>query len=862
MSKPLSGAQKRKKKQELEEKICRIPKITGFLLPTSGSSAQPSACGSSKEHASTCSQEEIPPQSVSEYGSEVNTVDSSDQPMSLETTPVPMEVEKPSFHNVEIQDATAEAVDIPPKSMEKSGFLTDIGLWPNSSTLEMREYWSKNGNSSVRKPLEKLRNEGFPKSFKDGRCCTADMFLRNCPNGDKVERKWLCYSNNTGRIYCFDCKLFSSSTNAFSSDGFSDWKHASERISSHEQSQHHIRAVIDTAKFSKLEGRIDYKMQQQIEELTTYGQNLVKRLLSVIVFLAERGLAFRGDDQTIGSPHNGNYLGILELLSEYDAFLAQHIQTKANKGKGCTSYLSANVCEELIQITGDKILEVVISHIKMAKYYSVSVDSAEDSSHTDQLTVIIRYLEENRPVERFVTFLPSTGHKGEEMADALLAFLNSVGLTIQECRGQSYDNASNMSGHYKGMQARILNMNKYAKYIPCFGHSLNLVGKDAANSCSEAVRFFNFVQALYTFFSGSTRRYKKLKDQLDMRGLSVSIPKKLSDTRWSCRADACQALVHGYDNIMDILFEFATDIEEKSECRNTAKGLFYQISKLETGIFAEFWNTVLQRFNSSSKTLQSVQLNLNAAVGVLKSLKDFINEQRTKFDAFEEAGKRLTDTEEYIVEHRRLQRRNVRQQPLDYGHSEEAQLTPKEAFYAKAFLPCVDKLLMCLEHRLGAYSEVCDLFGFLINFPAMDSESINIAAEKLSAFYKHDLGTTFGDELIQFQSFISLFLDEKPDDCSIEQFMYNTINDKDVRYTFPNTEIALKIYLTLMISNSSGERSFSKMKLIKNLQRTTMSQSRLTKLSIMSAESDILRVLDFSNITKTFAAQKARRLIV
>lgn len=65
-----------------------------------------------------------------------------------------------------------------------------------------------------------------------------------------------------------------------------------------------------------------------------------------------------------------------------------------------------------------------------------------------------------------------------------------------------------------------------------------------------------------------------------------------------------------------------------------------------------------------------------------------------------------------------------------------------------------------------------------------------------------------------------------------------------------------------MITNCSGERSFSKMKLIKNLQRTTMSQSRLTKLSIMSAESDILCGLDFTNITKTFAAQKARRLII
>ncbi|CAH2315110.1 Hypothetical predicted protein, partial [Pelobates cultripes] len=77
--------------------------------------------------------EEIPPQSVPEYGSEADTVESSDQPMPLETTPVPMEVEKPSFHTV--QDATAEAVNILPEAMEKSGFLTDIGLWHNLSTL-------------------------------------------------------------------------------------------------------------------------------------------------------------------------------------------------------------------------------------------------------------------------------------------------------------------------------------------------------------------------------------------------------------------------------------------------------------------------------------------------------------------------------------------------------------------------------------------------------------------------------------------------------------------------------------------------------------------------------------------------------
>lgn len=171
MSKSLSGAQKRKKKQELEEKLCRIPRITVFLIPRSGSS---------EEAAGTSSQKVIPAKSTSDFVSEADAVESSDP---LETSPVPMEVEKPgliqntgllpSLHTVE---PTVEAFDVVPEFVEQSGFMTDIGVWPNVSTIEMREYWSKNRNVSVRKPLEQLRNEGFATSFKDGRCCTIDMF--------------------------------------------------------------------------------------------------------------------------------------------------------------------------------------------------------------------------------------------------------------------------------------------------------------------------------------------------------------------------------------------------------------------------------------------------------------------------------------------------------------------------------------------------------------------------------------------------------------------------------------------------------------------------------------------------------------
>ena len=52
---------------------------------------------------------------------------------------------------------------------------------------------------------------------------------------------------------------------------------------------------------------------------------LLTRILNVIVFLGERGLAFRGTSQRIGDAHNGNFLGLLELLANYDPLLQEHV---------------------------------------------------------------------------------------------------------------------------------------------------------------------------------------------------------------------------------------------------------------------------------------------------------------------------------------------------------------------------------------------------------------------------------------------------------------------------------------------------------------------------------------------------------
>lgn len=76
--------------------------------------------------------------------------------------------------------------------------------------------------------------------------------------------------------------------------------------------------------------------------------------------------------------------------------------------------------------------------------------------------------------------------------------------------------------------------------------------------------------------------------------------------------------------------------------------------------------------------------------------------------------------------------------------------------------------------------------------------------------------------------------------------------------SFPNISTALRIYLTLPVTVAEGERSFSKLKLIKNYLRSTMTQDRLTNLAIISIESKI--DIKINDLIKIFANSKARKI--
>jgi len=100
------------------------------------------------------------------------------------------------------------------------------------------------------------------------------------------------------------------------------------------------------------------------------------------------------------SQHDGNYLGLLELISEYDPFLKAHIEQYGNQGKGNPSYLSKSICNELMTIMKNSLTTFIINEIKKYKYFSIIMDSTPNLTKVDQMAIILRNCTLTRVEER------------------------------------------------------------------------------------------------------------------------------------------------------------------------------------------------------------------------------------------------------------------------------------------------------------------------------------------------------------------------------------------------------------------------------------------------------------------------------
>ena len=131
---------------------------------------------------------------------------------------------------------------------------------------------------------------------------------------------------------------------------------------------------------------------------------------------------------------------------------------------------------------------------------------------------------------------------------------------------------------------------------------------------------------------------------------------------------------------------------------------------------------------------------------------------------------------------------------------------------------------------------------------SVDNDSLQKYCLKLEDFLKYDVYYDIdGLDLSSKLNILKEILQTK-DYTSID--ILNYIKRLD---SFPNACIAYRILLTIHVTIAFAKRSFSKLKLIKLYLRSTMSQERLSGLTILSIENEMLKEFKYKNLISQFA---------
>ena len=144
-----------------------------------------------------------------------------------------------------------------------------------------------------------------------------------------------------------------------------------------------------------------------------------------------------------------------------------------------------------------------------------------------------------------------------------------------------YDSAAAMSGKYKGAQQVLSELvERPIIYTACLPHGSNLAIEHGSNESYIISYMYDILEALYVFFSASTKRKsvlsKKLKDAKSRLRLT-----NLSKMRWSAIPEAIKVVWVSYNEICCSLEEISCDECFDKESRTKAFGLLTKIKSFD-----------------------------------------------------------------------------------------------------------------------------------------------------------------------------------------------------------------------------------------------------------------------------------------
>jgi hypothetical protein len=277
----------------------------------------------------------------------------------------------------------------------------------------------------------------------------------------------------------------------------------------------------------------------------------------------------------------------------------------------------------LINAIAQKIINFIRSEIHIAPFFSISIDSTFDISRTEQVSFIIRYVDELGKInERIIAIRDFAITIELALFDLFSEFMDKHSFNwMSYLVGNSFDGVTSMSRRYNALQTKIKGICPQATFILCHAHRLDLIVTSCIGSCLVAVNLFGNLE-LFGFISCSKKRVSvyREKQKLIYPKIRVRSIKKVETTWYMSQSfslrtvlDALEAILDTFDEIKNQ--EAQVDFKTDADCN----GLIGYLKSFEFLLTANIFKKIFYFIEPVSRALQAHDIDIIMAMHVLKN---------------------------------------------------------------------------------------------------------------------------------------------------------------------------------------------------------------------------------------------------
>ena len=574
---------------------------------------------------------------------------------------------------------------------------------------------------------------------------------------------------------------------------------------------------------------------------------MLQLIWSSVRYLSRQGLALRGDNDS------ANLTQLLRLRAEDKPEMLQWLDKHKHK------HTSPENQNKMLELMAHTVLRKILKAIHSSPFLAVMVDETTDKSNREQLTLVIRWVNQDFLVsEEFLGLYYMSAIDAQSIVDVMKDVFLCFQIPFSKLRGQCYDGCSTMAGAKAGVATKVELIEPRAVFTHCFGHALNLgvadtikqtlAMKECLDTCFEVVKLIKFSPKREALL-------RELKEEISSEAPGV---RTLCPTRCIVCAESLSSIAANYNNIQS-LWEVAVSSASNTEMKARIQGVQSQMKTFKFLFNLILSELILWHTDKLSQTLQQPQLSSVEGHGVAMLTVKTIGHLRME-DNFELLWKKVEMMRnQFDVDEPNLGRGKKVPKRLDEGSAQaEFAASPKDE-YRRIYFEALDLAVASISSRFNqkgfkTFSNVEQLL-----FKACAGQSYEEELDVVNKLFYDDFNR---EELVAelpilYELYQSAVQNATPSVESVKNALL-TISSSQ-RMMLSNVCRLFQLLLILPATNATSERSFSALCHIKSYLRSTMTQARLNHLMLLHYHQDITDQLDLRLVANEYITKNETR---